>query len=91
MELLTVQILSFIFLPLLSFIILIFSGTIFSNKSHFIALPIMGLVLINSISLLITSLQDHNFEITNSFEWFSTGDFSVSLGSYVDNVTCIIF
>ena len=30
------------------------------------------------------------FEFTKSFEWFSTGDFSVALGFYIDNVTCIM-
>ena len=90
MDILTLQIISFLFLPLLSFMILILGGDYLKNKSHFIALPLIGLMLVNSIVFLVKSLTIHHFEINKSFQWFSTGDFSVSLGCYVDSVTCIM-
>ena len=46
------RLLSYLFLPILSFLILIFIGSKFKEKSHFIALPLIGLTLINSIILL---------------------------------------
>ena len=90
MDILTIQILSFLFLPLLSFIVLIFKGKFFNQRSHFIALPLIGLMLITSILFLIKSLTNHHFEINKTFEWFSTGDFTVSLGCFVDNITCLM-
>ena len=90
MDLVSIQILSFLFLPLLSFIILIFFGQSLREKSHFIALPLIGLMLVNSISFLINSLSNHHYEINKSFEWFSTGAFTVSLGCFIDNATCIM-
>ncbi len=90
MDILTLQIISFLFLPLLSFMILIFGGSYLKNKSHFIALPLIGLMLVNSIVFLVKSLAMHHFEINKSFEWFSTGDFSISLGCYVDSVASIM-
>ena len=51
MDILTLQILSFLFLPFLSFMILIFGGNMLKDKSHFIALPLIGLMLVNSIAL----------------------------------------
>ena len=90
MDLLSLQIVSFLLLPFLSFLVLIFGGKKINKNSHFVALPLIFLMLINSISLLIKSLTIHHFQIIKSFEWFSTGHFSVFLGCYVDNVTCIM-
>ena len=87
---LILQIISFLFLPLLSFMILIFGGSFIKNKSHFIALPLIGLMLVNSIFFLVKSLTVDHFEITKSFQWFSTGDFNVSLGCYIDSVTSVM-
>ena len=87
---LVIQILSFLFLPLFSFVILIFGGHFLKEKSHFISLPLIGLMLINSIVFLIKSLNNHHLEISKSFEWFTTGAFTVSLGCFIDSVTCIM-
>jgi len=90
MDFSTYQILSFLILPLVSFVILIFVRSSVAIKSHFIALPLIGLMLINSISILFKSLQDHHFTLKQSFQWFSTGEFMINLGYYVDNVTAIM-
>ena len=89
MDILTLQIISFLLLPLISFIILIFGGQFLREKSHFVALPLIGLMLVNSIVFLFKSTTNH-FELSHSFEWFSTGAFTVSLGYFIDNATCIM-
>ena len=88
MNYLDIRLISFLFLPLISFIILIFFGSKIKNKSHYIALPLIGLMLANSVSFLIKSLSEYHLELTKTFEWFSTGMFSISLGYFIDNVTC---
>jgi len=97
MEYLTYQILSFLFLPLLSFIILIFIGNYFKEKSHFVGLFLIGIMLVSAFLLLLNAQPyskydstSTNWVLSNSFEWFSSGDFSISLGYYVDNVTAIM-
>ena len=90
MDFLDIRLTSFLFLPLLSFILLIFFGSKFNKRSHLVGLPIVGLTLLNSILFLIESITHHNHTFKKSFEWFSTGDFTVSLGYKVDNVTIIM-
>ena len=93
----TIQILSFLFLPLLSFIILIFFGKRIKQHSSTLGLSLIGLMFLNSISLifnakpynLITKTYE-KWSLYSSFEWFSTGKFSISLGYYVDNITAIM-
>ena len=93
----TIQILSFLFLPLLSFIILIFFGKRIKQHSSTLGLSLIGLMFLNSIALifnakpynLITKTYE-KWSLYSSFEWFSTGKFSISLGYYVDNITAIM-
>ena len=84
------RILSYLFLPILSFLILIFFGSKFKNKSHFVALPLIGLTLINSLCFLWDCFESSKDNLTNSFEWFTTGSFSVSLGYLIDSVSVIM-
>ncbi len=93
----TIQILSFLFLPLLSFIILIFFGKRIKQHSSTLGLSLIGLMFLNSIALIFNA-KPYNFitktyekwSLYSSFEWFSTGKFSISLGYYVDNITAIM-
>jgi NADH-quinone oxidoreductase subunit L len=86
-----IRILSYLFLPLLSFLVLIFFGCKIKDKSHLFALPIIGLTLLNSLSLLFKSLfNDHGLHLENSFEWFNTGNLIVPLGYMIDNVSVIM-
>ncbi|SVD76006.1 uncharacterized protein METZ01_LOCUS428860, partial [marine metagenome] len=58
---------------------------------HLFALPIIGLTLLNSLSLLFKSLFNNNgLHLENSFEWFNTGSLIVSLGYMIDNVSVIM-
>ena len=93
----TIQILSFLFLPLLSFIILIFFGNKLKNHSSNLGMILIGLMLMNSIFLILKAepydfvLKTYNkWSMYNSFEWFTTGNFSINLGYFVDNITAIM-
>ena len=84
------RILSYLLLPLMSFLLLIFYGSKIRSKSHLVALPLIGLTLVNSLCFLWYSLSNYKIKISNAFEWFSTGSFTVSLGYMIDNVTVIM-
>ena len=90
MTFIDIRLSSFLFLPILSFIILILFGNRIKDKSHFIALSLIGLTLLNSITLLFTAISHHHIHLYNSFEWFNTGSFNVSLGYLIDNITAIM-
>ena len=90
MTFIDLRIASYLYLPIISFLILIFFGAKIKEKSHFIALPLIGLTLLNSFVFLIESITKYHVNYVNSFEWFNTGDFKVSLGYMIDNVTTIM-
>ena len=46
MSFIDISVTSFLFLPLLSFLILIFFGNKIKEKSHFVALPLIGITLL---------------------------------------------
>ena len=87
------QITSFLILPILSFIILIFFGKRFKHHSSTLALCLMGLMLLNALILFANSIfynsNVHN-SLSNTFEWFSTGNLSINLGYYIDNIAVIM-
>ena len=83
-----IQILLFLLLPISSFIILIFFGKRLKEKSSYIGLTLIGLMLINAVLFLIES--PFKYAIKNSVNWFDTGSFSINLGYYVDNITAIM-
>ena len=92
-----IQILSFLFLPLLSFVILIFFGKKLKSHSSTLGMFLIGLMLTNSIFLILKAepydfvLKTYNkWTLYKSFEWFSTGSFSINLGYFVDNITTIM-
>jgi len=85
-----IRVCSYLFLPLISFIILIFFGKKINKKSHFVALPLIGLTLLNSFSFLVQTFFTHSLHLQNSIEWFNTGSFAVSLGYIIDNVSIIM-
>ena len=89
----TLQITSFLILPILSFIILIFFGKRFKQHSSTIALSLMGLMLLNALVLFANSIfynSENHYFLSSSFEWFSTGALNVNLGYYVDSITVIM-
>ena len=87
------QIISFLILPILSFIILIFFGKKFKENSSTIALFLMGFMLLNALVLFVNSISynsGNHYFLDNSFQWFSTGALDVNLGYYVDTITVIM-
>ena len=87
------QIISFLILPILSFIVLIFFGKRFKKHSSTIALGLMGLMLFNALTIFANSIfynSENHHSLTRSFEWFSTGALNIYLGYYVDNITVIM-
>jgi len=90
METNILQISSFLILPLLSFVILIFFGKRIKNNSHFVALPIIGLMLINSIYILFKSVKTEGYLEFYQFNWMDTGSFKIDLGYYIDNISAIM-
>ena len=90
MDFIDIRVCSFLFLPILSFLVLIINGDKIKNKSHLVALPLIGLTLVNAIVYLFDSIYNHKVSLNNSFEWFNTGAFNVSLGYLVDNITVIM-
>jgi len=91
MDFSTSLILSVLFLPLLSFLILIFFGKKIANYSHWVGLFIVGITLLIALSFFMKiSGYSHDAIIKNHFSWFSTGAFSVHLGIYIDNIAVIM-
>jgi len=90
MSFVDIRLTSFLFLPFLSFLILIFFGNKFKDKSHYPALFLIAFTLLNALVFLIEFLSNGHMHLENSFEWFNTGSFVVSLGYMVDNVTVIM-
>tara|TARA_B100000029_G_scaffold316039_1_gene308416 strand:+ start:839 stop:2896 length:2058 start_codon:yes stop_codon:yes gene_type:complete len=79
----------FLALPITSFIILIFFGKRLKEKSSYIALFLIGIMFLSSLFLLLTSINSST-EVHSVFDWFSTGNFSIQLGLYLDNITIIM-
>ena len=95
MELSNFLILAILFLPLLSFLILIFFGKRLGDHSHWIGLFLIGIILLIALSFFI-KIFGHDGHghggaiIKNDLAWFSTGAFSVHLGIYIDNIAVIM-
>ena len=74
----TFQILSFLFLPITSFIILIFFGNRLKGYSSTLGISLIGLMLLNSLVLLFKAKPYDKYlgtyekwSLHNSIEWFS--------------------
>ena len=80
-----------LFLPLLSFVVLIFFGKKIGNNASNVAMIFIGLMLLITIRFLYISIFNNISPIAAvSANWFSTGSFIVDLGIYFDNVTAIM-
>ena len=95
MDFSTSLILSVLFLPLLSFFILIFFGKKLGSHAHWVGLSLIGATLLIALSFFIKNLGsvggDHSAEIIKSdFVWFSTSAFSINLGVFIDSITVIM-
>ena len=75
MSFVDIRLTSFLFLPLLSFLILIFFGNKFKDKSHYPALFLIGCTLLNAVVFLIEFSSNGHMHLESSFEWFNTSSF----------------
>ena len=80
-----------LFLPLASFLILIFFGKHIKNFAHWVSLSLIGVMLLISIIFFKNIFSHHDTEILKiSTNWFTTGSFSVDLGILINNVAAIM-
>jgi NADH-quinone oxidoreductase subunit L len=80
-----------LFLPLLSFVILIFFGKKIGNSAHWVALALIGGSLGIAVSFFANVFVDTGQPILEtSVRWFSTGSFSVNLGFLINNEAAIM-
>ena len=89
--------LSFLILPLLSFIILIFFGKRIGGKAHLVAMPFIGIMLVMATFMILNSIFYKPISINsaplifqNSISWIDTNSFKIDLGYYIDNITVIM-
>ncbi len=80
-----------LFLPFLSFIILIFFGKKFSASAHWIALALIGSSLGIAVSFFANVFVSNGQPILEtSVRWFSAGSFFVNLGFLINNEAAIM-
>ena len=81
-----------LFLPLISFLVLIFFGKKIGKNASNVGLFFIGLMLLITIRFLYISIFHSSLEpiIDASGNWFSTGAFIVNLGIYFDSATAIM-
>ena len=80
-----------LFLPLVSFVYQIFFGKILGRNTHFVSIGLIATIFYLSVTFLLQSIDKGYGTILDvSAIWFSSTDFSVSLGILVDNITSIM-
>ena len=80
-----------LFLPLISFIVLIFFGKKLGRYVHWVSLALIGAMLCvaGSLFLNIFHLSDKPI-LSTTIQWFTTGSFTVDLGFLINNVAAIM-
>ena len=82
-----------LFLPLISFIYQLFFGKLLARDTHYVSIGIIFMMFSLCLSYFL-NIFDHHFAthpmLDVSLQWFSTGSFSLDLGFYIDNITCIM-
>ena len=79
-----------LFLPLVSFLILIFFGKRIGSSSHWVSITLIGMMLIIALTFFMKLFSNHEPHVfADSFTWFTTGAFTVYLGVLIDNTTVI--
>ena len=80
-------------LPLAGFTLLIFFGyRLIPRKGDWLATSLVGVSAILSVSLFAKAFShiDPNFLFTHTWQWIDLGDFRISMGFLVDNLTVIM-
>ena len=80
-----------LFLPLISFIVLIFFGKKLGGYVHWVSLALIGAMLCVAGSLFVNIFY-HSKEpiLSTTIQWFTTGSFTVDIGFLINNVAAIM-
>jgi len=82
-----------LFIPLVSFLILIFFGKKLSKKSSLVGSTLIGSTLLLSLIIFFTKLNFfHDATIDYTFTWvnFGSSEITIDLGIMIDNMTAIM-
>jgi len=84
--------LGILFLPLLSFIILILAGKRLPRQGDWVAIGSVLITLILSLAMFGSMLLSHDpgFSHEASIEWMDLGAFRIELGFLIDNITIVM-
>jgi NADH-quinone oxidoreductase subunit L len=79
-------------LPLLSYLMLIFTGRKLPRGGDIVATGAILVSLILSVGMLIVAMQqyDPNFVVAASVEWFSFGERTINMGIKLDNLAIVM-
>ncbi|NKB82113.1 MAG: NADH-quinone oxidoreductase subunit L [Nitrospirales bacterium] len=77
------------FLPLLAFIVLSFTGHVFKERAHLVAVPAVLLSCLLSI-LAFLEVADGNILTIPLYTWAASGALTIELGLYVDQLTAVM-
>ncbi|MDD9820731.1 MAG: NADH-quinone oxidoreductase subunit L [Nitrospira sp.] len=73
-------------LPLLAFVILGLAGHVVKTRAHLIAVPAVGLSFLLSVLACVEVANGHVLNIA-LYTWATSGDLTIRLGLYVDQLT----
>ena len=79
-------------LPLIAFAVQIFYGKHLPRQGDVVSIAAVGLSLTIALAMLIISfvIYDPEYHIEHVFQWIDIGEFQVTLGVFIDNVTVIM-
>ncbi len=83
--------LAILFLPLLSFAFQIFFGSRIGRKAHWVSIIALGLTLSLALSFFANIFITPGYALLDvNTVWFTTGNFSVELGFFIDNIAAVM-
>ena len=84
--------LGILFLPLLSFIILILAGKRFPRQGDWVAIGSILMTLVLSLAMFGSMLLSHDpgFSHEASIDWMDLGVFRIEVGFLIDNITIVM-
>ncbi len=79
-------------LPLIAFAVQIFYGKHLPRQGDVVSIGAVGLSLTIALAMLIMSfiIYDPEFQNEHVFNWINIGEFQITLGVFIDNVTVIM-
>ena len=81
-----------LFLPLVAFVVLIFTGKRLPRQGDWVAVSAVLFTLVLSSAMFVAMLLDYNpdFSQQSGFTWMDLGAFKIEFGILVDNITIIM-